>query len=60
MALMNRKLRDGIETIFMMPHEAYSYLSSRLVKEVAGFGASVTGLVPPSVEKRLLEKFSRR
>ena len=60
MALMNRKLRDGIETIFMMPHEAYSYLSSRLVKEIAGFGASVTGLVPPSVEKRLLGKFPHR
>lgn len=58
MALMNRKLREGIETIFMMPHEAYSYLSSRLVKEVASFGASVTGLVPPAVEKRLIEKFS--
>ena len=58
MALMNRKLRNGIETVFMMPHEAYSYLSSKLVKEVASFGASVTGLVPPTVEKRLLEKFS--
>jgi pantetheine-phosphate adenylyltransferase len=60
MALMNRKLREGIETIFMMPHEAYSYLSSRLVKEVVNFGASVTGLVPPAVEKRLLEKFPPR
>jgi len=43
----------------MMPNEAYSYLSSRLVKEVASFGACVTGLVPPAVEKRLMEKLSR-
>jgi pantetheine-phosphate adenylyltransferase len=60
MALMNRKLREGIETVFMMPSEAYSYLSSRLVKEIASFGACVTGLVPPVVEKRLAEKLSRR
>lgn len=60
MALMNRKLKEEIETVFLMPHEAYSYLSSRLVKEVAGFGAAVTGLVPPGVEKRLIEKFARR
>lgn len=60
MALMNRKLREGIETVFMMPSETYSYLSSRLVKEIAGFGACVTGLVPPAVEKRLVEKLSRR
>ncbi len=60
MALMNRKLREEIETVFLMPHEAYSYLSSRLVKEVAGYGGSVAGLVPPVVEKRLAEKFRRR
>jgi pantetheine-phosphate adenylyltransferase len=60
MALMNRKLREGIETVFMTPSETYSYLSSRLVKEVASFGACVTGLVPPAVEKRLVEKLSRR
>ncbi len=53
MALMNRKLREEIETVFLMPHEAYSYLSSRLVKEVASYGGAVTGLVPPGVEKRL-------
>jgi len=60
MALMNRKLREDIETVFLMPHEAYSYISSRLIKEVAGYGATVTGLVPPGVEKRLTEKFRRR
>ena len=60
MALMNRKLREDIETVFLMPHEAYSYISSRLIKEVAGYGGTVTGLVPPGVEKRLNEKFRRR
>ena len=60
MALMNRKLREEVETVFLMPHEAYSYISSRLVKEVAGYGGSVTGLVPPGVEKRLAAKFQRR
>ncbi len=60
MALMNRKLREEIETVFLMPHEAYSYISSRLIKEVAGYGGSVTGLVPPGVEQRLAAKFPRR
>jgi pantetheine-phosphate adenylyltransferase len=60
MALMNRKLREEVETVFLMPHEAYSYISSRLIKEVAGYGGSVTGLVPPGVEKRLTAKFPRR
>jgi pantetheine-phosphate adenylyltransferase len=53
MALMNRRLDSEIETVFMMPSEAYSYLSSRLVKEVARLGGSVSGLVPPVVERRL-------
>jgi pantetheine-phosphate adenylyltransferase len=60
MALMNRKLREEIETVFLMPHEAYSYISSRLIKEVAGYGGRVTGLVPPGVEKRLLATLPRR
>ena len=60
MALMNRKLRESIETVFLMPHEAYSYISSRLVKEVAGYGGAVTGLVPPTVERRLTERLARR
>jgi pantetheine-phosphate adenylyltransferase len=53
MALMNRRLDSEIETVFMMPSEAYSYLSSRLVKEVVRLGGSVSGLVPPEVERRL-------
>jgi len=56
MALMNRKIEPGIETIFMIPGEAYSFLSSRLVKELARLGGPVTGLVPPLVEERLRAK----
>ena len=59
MALMNRRLAPGIETVFMMPAENYSYLSSQLVKEIAGHGGSITGLVPELVEKRLKEKFKK-
>jgi pantetheine-phosphate adenylyltransferase len=59
MALMNRKLQPQLETVFMMPAEAYSYLSSRLVKEVFRLGGSVRGLVPELVEERLREKFHR-
>ena len=57
MALMNRKLRNTVETVFLMPHEKYTYISSRLIKEVASFGTSVAGMVPPIVEKRLAEKY---
>ena len=53
MALMNRRLRPDIETIFMMSSETYSFISSRLVKEVFGLGGTISGLVPPSVEARL-------
>jgi len=53
MALMNRRLSPNIETVFMMAHEAYSFISSRLVKEVFGLGGNISGLVPPSVEARL-------
>jgi pantetheine-phosphate adenylyltransferase len=60
MALMNRKLRHTVETVFMMPHEKYTYISSRLIKEVASLGAPVAGLVPPLVEERLARKFSRK
>src|SRR5436309_16071383 len=59
MALMNRRLEPRIETVFMMPAEAYSYLSSRLVKEVAQLGGSITGLVPPLVEARMREKLGQ-
>ena len=60
MALMNRRLAPGIETVFMMPAEEYSYVSSRLVKEVASLGGNVSGLVPEEVEKRLLERVRRK
>ena len=56
MALMNRKLRHTVETVFMMPHERYTYIASRLIKEVASLGAPVTGLVPPPVEDRLVRR----
>ena len=56
MALMNRRLAPQIETVFMMPAEHYSYLSSRLVKEIAELGGSVRGLVPDVVEKRLRKR----
>ena len=56
MALMNRKLEPKIETVFMMPAEAYSYLSSRLVREIARLGGPVKDLVPPVVEERLKAK----
>ena len=56
MALMNRRLRPEVETVFMMPAEPYTYVSSRLVKEVVALGGSVHGLVPEIVEERLREK----
>ncbi len=59
MALMNRHLATDVETAFMMAGEDYSYLSSRLVKEVAQLGGSVRGLVPPQVEKLLAQRFGR-
>jgi len=56
MALMNRKLEPNLETVFMMPAETYSYLSSRLVKEVFRLGGDISNLVPPSVLERLRAK----
>ncbi len=53
MAMMNRRLSSTVETVFLMPAEAYSYLSSRLVKEISALGGSVHGLVPSNVERRL-------
>jgi len=58
MALMNRRLRPGIETVFMMANEAYSFISSRLVKEVYSLGGNISGLVPPSVEARMHHRMS--
>jgi pantetheine-phosphate adenylyltransferase len=57
MALMNRRISSKVETVFMLPAESYSYLSSKLVKEIAQLGGSIRGLVPEDVEKRLSIKF---
>ncbi len=57
MALMNRRLAPGVETVFLMAKEEYSYVSSRLVKEVARLKGDVTGLVPNSVRLRLQKRF---
>jgi pantetheine-phosphate adenylyltransferase len=59
MALMNRRLSSKVETVFLMPAEAYSYLSSRLVREISELGGSVHGLVPPIVERRLQRRHGR-
>ncbi|MGB7924647.1 MAG: pantetheine-phosphate adenylyltransferase [Pyrinomonadaceae bacterium] len=59
MALMNRRLEPRIETVFMMPAEAYSYVSSRLVKEVFQLGGAIDGLVPAPVEARMREKLHK-
>jgi pantetheine-phosphate adenylyltransferase len=56
MALMNRRLGPHIETVFMMPAEQYTYISSRLIKEVFSLGGQVHGLVPEIVESRLKDK----
>jgi pantetheine-phosphate adenylyltransferase len=56
MALMNRRLQPQLETVFMMPAEAYSYVSSRIVKEVFHLGGSIEGLVPKLVEERMRVK----
>jgi pantetheine-phosphate adenylyltransferase len=56
MALMNQRLNSRIETVFMMPAEQYTYISSRLIKEVFKLGGRVHGLVPELVEQRLREK----
>ena len=60
MALMNRHLEPSLETVFMMPAEQYTYLSSRLIKEVFRLGADVRGLVPPAVEEWMKRKQSAR
>ncbi len=60
MALMNRRLEPQIETIFLVPAEQYTYVSSRLVKEIASLGGAIQGLVPPQVEKKVMQKFAPR
>ena len=59
MALMNRRINANIETVFMMPGQEYTFLSSTIVKEVVSFGSSVKGLVPNAVEKALNKKFKK-
>jgi pantetheine-phosphate adenylyltransferase len=58
MALMNRKLEPRLETVFMLPGETYSYLSAKLVREIAQLGGPLDGLVPPAVGERLRTKFA--
>jgi pantetheine-phosphate adenylyltransferase len=58
MAMMNRHLDGDLETMFMVPHEDYIYLSSSLIKEIYGLGGSVRRMVPPQVEERLREHFA--
>ncbi len=58
MALMNRRLRPDVETVFLMAGEAHSFLSSRLVKDVFRLGGNISGLVPASVERRLKERIT--
>jgi pantetheine-phosphate adenylyltransferase len=59
MALMNRRLEPGVETVFLMAAEEYSYLSSQLIKEVFRLGGPINGLVPELVEQRMTEKTGR-
>jgi pantetheine-phosphate adenylyltransferase len=59
MALVNRKLSNGIATVFLMSHEKYTYLNSSIVKEVARFGGAVDSFVPPLVHERLRQKFGK-
>ncbi len=58
MALMNRKLEPRLETVFMLPGETYSYLSAKLVREIAQLGGPLTGLVPPLVEQKIRAKLA--
>ncbi len=60
MALTNRRLNENIEVIFMMPNQSYSFLSSKLIKEVAVLGAKLSEFLPPFVEKKLKEKFKKQ
>jgi len=57
MALMNRKLNDSIETLFLMPRGAYTYLSSTIIKEIGRLGGDVSTFVPPAVEEAMRQKF---
>ena len=62
MALVNRRLsgNDGISTVFLMPHEKYTYLNSSIVRELASYGGDISYFVPPIVEKAILAKFGMK
>lgn len=60
MALTNRKLAPTVDTVFLVPHEKYTYLNSTIVREVARLGGDVSDFVPPGVRRRLMEKIRRR
>lgn len=60
MALTNRKLAQGISTVFLMPHEKYTYLNSTIVREIARLGGDVSQFVPANVKKELIKKFRAR
>ena len=59
LALMNRKLNERVETIFMMPRDTYTFISSRIVKEIARLGGDVTAFVPTPVQAALIRKFAK-
>ena len=59
LALMNRKLNERVETIFMMPKDTYTFLSSRIVKEIARLGGDVSAFVPPHVKEALKRRLSK-
>jgi pantetheine-phosphate adenylyltransferase len=59
MALMNRKMEPRVETVFMMPAEQYSYLSSRIVREIGKLGGPLNGLVPELVEQRVRQRITQ-
>jgi pantetheine-phosphate adenylyltransferase len=59
LALMNRKLNERVETIFMMPKDTYTFLSSRIVKEIARLGGDVSAFVPPAVQAALIRKLAK-
>lgn len=58
LALMNKKLNPNVETVFLMTGQKYSFISSSIIKDVASLGGSINGLVPSSVEKRIVEKYA--
>lgn len=60
MALVNRRLSNGITTVFLMPHEKYTYLNSSIVKEIASFGGDISYFVPPLIEEAMKKKLDQR